>query len=77
MSVRHGERGRDPAVGVDDVDGNITIVDALDGVTQELRGRDDQRKGEQHHRREHIFHPEDGIVGHVFLALHPGTQLRE
>lgn len=40
--VRHGERGRDPAVRVDGVR-RQPVDDALDGLADVLRGRDDER----------------------------------
>ena len=64
--VRHGERGHDPAVGVDDVGADVAIVDAVDGVTDELGGRQNQDEQGQKSRGELIMQTENGtVVRHI------------
>jgi hypothetical protein len=52
----------DPAVGVEDVLGDILGVDAVDGVADVLSRRHDETERQQNHHRDAVVQPEDGRV---------------
>lgn len=54
--------GVDPAVGVEDVLGDILGVDAVDGVPDVLSRRHNEAEREQDHHRDAVVQPEDGRV---------------
>lgn len=54
--------GVDPAVGVEDVLGDILGVDAVDGVADVLSRRHNETEGQQDHHRDGVVQPEDGRV---------------
>lgn len=63
-SVRHGERGRYPAVRIHR-SGGQPVHDALYRVAHVLRGGHHQRAGEQRGRGERDVHPKHGAIdGH-------------
>lgn len=66
--VRHGERGRYPAVSIDDVRGQA-LDDAGDRITDVLGGRDHQRAREQQHRGEVVVHAKQHGVRDDLLPL--------
>ena len=64
----NGEGGRDPAVGVDDVDGHVIVIDTLNGAANILGGSNQQRKGDQQHCGEDVVEAEDDIVCYNILS---------
>lgn len=66
--VGHGERGRDPAIGVDGVRGQA-LNDAGDWITDVLGGRDDHGAREEEHRGEVVVQPEHHRVRRDFLPF--------
>ncbi|GIY95721.1 hypothetical protein CEXT_490971 [Caerostris extrusa] len=70
---RYGEGGVYPAVCVDDVGGNVTTVDAVDGITHILLGGDHDAEGQQHQDGERVVQSEHFIVdvgsGYLHEAL--------
>ena len=70
---RHRERGRYPAVRVDHMLVH-PVDDALDGVADVLRRRDDDAAGEEQHRREDVVEAEDRAVRGDVLRLEVGGE---
>ena len=58
----YGVSRMDPAIGVEDVLGDILGVDAIDGVADVLSRRHDETERQQNHHRDAIVQPEDGRV---------------